>query len=93
MKQDSVKWSNVYIIGVPEVKNSEDVVEKIFEEIYVENFSKLMEDILSIYESRVSAKFKQDNYKESNHMDMTVKFLKLTENEKRKRKKKSKKKQ
>ena len=40
-------------------------MEKIFEEIYVENFSKLTEDILSICESRISAKFKQDYYKES----------------------------
>lgn len=65
MKQDSVKQSNLYIIGIPEDKNNEDGMEKIFEEIYVENFSKLTEDILSICESRISAKFKQDYYKES----------------------------
>ena len=64
-KQDSVKQSNLYITGIPEDKNNEDGMEKIFEEIYVENFSKLTEDILSICESRISAKFKQDYYKES----------------------------
>ena len=65
-------------------------MEKIFEEIYVDNFSKLTEDILSIYESRISAKFKQDNYKESKPHGYDNQIAKAYWKWKRKRKKRAK---
>lgn len=81
MMWNSVKWSNMYLIGVPEEKR-ETRTETIVEEIYTENFSKLMEGI--IQESRSSANLKQINYKESNHSYITVKLLEAIETEKRK---------
>ena len=69
-------------------------MEKIFEEIYMEKFSKLMEDILSIYESRSSAKLKQDNYKESKPYGYDSQIAKVYWKwKKKKKKKKSEKKQ
>lgn len=83
MMWNSVKWSNMYLIGVPEEEKRETRTEKIVEEIYTENFSKLMEDI--IQESRSSANLKQINYKESNHSYIIVKLLKPIETEKKKK--------
>ena len=45
---DTIKWVETHILGVPEKECSEKGVEKSFEEIMAENFSKLMK-YLNIY--------------------------------------------
>ena len=42
---DNIKCSNIWIIGVPEEEEKEKGLEKIFEEITVENFSNIGKEI------------------------------------------------
>ena len=42
---DKVKWPNIQIIGVPEEEDKTKVHEKILEEIIVENFPKMDNEI------------------------------------------------
>ena len=47
---DNIKRTNIWIIGVPEEKEKKKGTEKIFEEIIVENFPKMGEEIGSLPE-------------------------------------------
>ena len=42
---DNIKCPNIWITGVPEEEEKKKVYEKIFEEITVENFSKMEKEI------------------------------------------------
>ena len=45
--QDSVKWTNIQIIGVPEEEDKKKDHEKILKEIIVENFPKMGKEIIT----------------------------------------------
>ena len=44
---DNIKWTNIRIIGVPEEEEQKKGIEKIFEEIIVENFPNMGKEIVS----------------------------------------------
>ena len=44
---DSIKWTNIQIIGVPEEEDKKKVYERIFEEIIIENFPNMEKEIVN----------------------------------------------
>ena len=42
----AIKFTHIYIMGVPEGEEKEKRVERIFEEIMLQNYPKLMKDLL-----------------------------------------------
>ena len=44
---DYIKWTNIWIIGVPEEEEKKKVYEEIFEEIIVENFPYTEKEIVN----------------------------------------------
>ena len=59
---DSIKWTNIQIIGVPEEEDKKKVYERIFEEIIIENFPNMEKEIVNQVQESQSPK--QDKYKE-----------------------------
>ena len=44
---DKIKWTNIWIIGIPEEEVKKKGYEKIFEEIIVENFPNMEKEIVN----------------------------------------------
>ena len=42
--QDSVKWNDIHIIGLPEGEEEEQGIENLFEKVMIENFPNLMRE-------------------------------------------------
>ena len=51
--QDSMKYNNIHIIGIPEAEEEEQGIQNLFEKVMVENFPNLMrEKVTQIQESQ-----------------------------------------
>ena len=71
---DDIKCTNIRIIGVPEEEEKKKGIEKIFEEIIVENFPNIWKEIViqdQEAQSTIHGKFKEKHAK--THVNQTIK--------------------
>ena len=83
---DSIKWTNIQIIGVPEEEDKKKVYERIFEEIIIENFPNMEKEIVNqVHEAQspIQDKPKEKHVKthtNQTNKDKTQRILKATSN-------------
>ena len=73
---DNIKYNNICIIGVPEGKEREKGLEKIFEEIIAENFPNMGKDIVNQVQEAQSlrqVKPKEEHTRTHNNQTETIK--------------------
>ena len=71
---DNIKQTNIRIIGVPEEEEKKKGIEKIFEEIIVENFPDMGKEIVShVQEAQSPTQDKSKEKHAKTHINQTIK--------------------
>ena len=74
---DNIKHNNICIIGLPEEEEREKGPEKIFEEIIVENFSRMGEEIATQVQEGQAVRYRRNTPKH-----IVIKLAKIKDKEK-----------